>query len=104
MSLEQRLKQALRRTEPDEDFAARVLARLDAAPAVEARRSSSTRHWALAACLVVAVGAGLFVQQERARERTETASRQLAYALELTSRELEHVHKHLERKTEEKGS
>lgn len=104
MSLERRLQQALRPKAPDEDFAARVLARLDAAPAAETRRSGSIFHWALAACLVVAVGAGLFVQQERTRVRAETASRQLAYALEITSRELEHVHQRLERKIEEKGS
>ena len=102
MSLEDRLRHALRRTEPGEDFTAGVLARLDARAATPSPRLA--RHWALAACLVVAIGAGLFVQHERTRAQTEAASRQLAYALELTSRELEHVHQHLERKTEEKGS
>jgi hypothetical protein len=101
MSLEQSLRHTLRRVEPETDMAAAVLARL-AAPAPRSWRRMP--HWALAASVVLAVGAGVFVQHERTQVRTEAASRQLAYALELTSRELENVHRHLYRTIEETGS
>jgi hypothetical protein len=108
MSLEDRLRHALRRVEPDDDFAARVLARLDAAPrrAPPAYRPAS--QWALAASVLMAIfmaaGAGVVVQQQRERVRSEAAGRQLVYALELTSRELGNIHQHIGRRAEESGS
>jgi hypothetical protein len=100
MSLETRLRHTLRRVEPDHDLSAAVLARLEPPP----RRWQQLPRWALAASLVLAIGAGVFVQHERSRLRGETAGRQLAYALEVTSRELENVHQHLHRTLEETGS
>jgi hypothetical protein len=98
MNLEDRLRHRLRRVDPEPDFAARVLARLDA-PA----RSSMSR-WALAASLVLAIGAGAIVQHERSQGRAAAAGRDLAVALELTSRQLEHVHQRLHPRIEETGS
>ena len=120
MNLEDRLRRALRRVEPDDDFAARVLGRLDRAPAAPPRRSVASAHrtprWALAASVVLALGIAALLgrhtwlqhadrlEAAQLQARNEAVSRQLAYALDLTSRELESMHRHLERKTEETGS
>ncbi len=106
MSLEPRLRSALRRVEPDTDLAAAVLARLDAPAAIATRVAprGGVGRWAIAASLLLAIGAGFGVQQYRLQAREEAAGRQLAHALELTSRELENVHRRLESKTLERGS
>ena len=111
MNLEDRLRRALRREEPAEDFAERVLARLER-PAPSARSS----RWALAASVLLAFAVAALVgrnawlththrlETEQFQARNEAASRQLAYALDLTSRELESVHQHLKPRIEETGS
>jgi len=108
MNLDSRLRQALRRVEPGEDFADRVLAQLDR-PAPPERRTAP--RWALAASVVLAIGLAALVGREawrshtqqlesaRLQARAEVVSRQLAFALDLTSRELQSVHRHLEPKT-----
>ena len=105
MSLENRLRHALGRVEPQQDLAAGVLARLEAERAPQPARSRwQAPRWALAASLVMAVGAGFIVQHQREHARGEAASRQLAVALELTSRELQNIHQHLDRRTGETGT
>jgi hypothetical protein len=101
MSIEDQLRRALARVEPDTDIETAVLARLGA-PAP--RRARPQWPWALAASVVAAIGLALFVGQQRDRARAEVASRQLAYALELTSRELESIHQRVNRTIEETGS
>src|SRR5438552_392514 len=112
MSLEDRLRRAFRRVEPGEDFAERVMAKLDA----QARSGGINRRWAIAAGLVLALAIGFTaargawvartqrLEAQRFEARNEAARQQLAWALDLTSRELEHVHRHLNRNTEESGS
>jgi hypothetical protein len=100
MELEDRLRRALRRVEPGEDFAARVLARLDAPPP----RVRRPQRWAIAASVLLLAGAGAVVQHQRAQARHEAAGRQLAYALALTSRELQSVHQHLAPLPKETGT
>ena len=103
MTPEDRLRQALRRVEPD-DLVAGVLARLESpSGAVVVPRWPAAR-WALAASVLVVIATGLLIQQQRSHTRTEAASRQLAYALEVTSRELQHVHQYLHPPIEETGS
>jgi hypothetical protein len=113
MNLEDRLRRALRRMEPDEDFAARVLFRLDD---VAPRAERPVRRWALAASVVLALavatlaGVGSWeahtqrVDTRQLQARQQAAGRELAFALDLTSRELERVRRHLNRQTEETGS
>lgn len=103
MSLEDRLRGALRRTEPERDLTADVMARLGDSPVARAR-NAGPRRWALAASLLLVAGTGLLVQQYRVQARQEAAGRQLAQALELTSRELENVHRRLELKFQERGT
>ena len=118
MNLEDRLRRTLRRVEPGDGFADRVLARVDVAqmPATPPRMARPPRRWALAASLVLAMAVSALVGREawqahthrlaneQLQARQQAATRQLAFALDLTSRELESVHRHLNRQTEETGS
>ena len=105
MGLEPQLRRALRRVEPERDLVGDVLARLDEAPLVPPRAAARRfAPWALAASVLLALGTGFAVQQNLTRTRNEVAGRELAYALQLTSQELQNVRQHLERRTEEKGS
>ena len=118
MNLEDRLRRALRREDPGEDFADRVLARLGEPmrpAAYSAPATRDVRRWALAASVVLALAAAFVgreawlshtqrIEAERILARNAAASRDLAVALELTSRELESVHRHLNRTPEETGS
>lgn len=101
MSLEERLKRHLRPVDPGAEFADRVLQRLAASkPLAPAPRHAAPR-WALAASVLLAVGAGVLIHQQREHERGAAAARQLALALEVTSRELETLHQHLDRQRQE---
>ena len=117
MNLEDRLRQTFRRVEPDGDFAERVLSRLDAQPSsLQSPVANPQRRWALAASLLLALALAALggreawqahshrLATEQLQARQQAASRQLAFALELTSRELESVHRHLNRQTEESGT
>jgi hypothetical protein len=101
MSLEDKLHVRLRRVQPPDDFAAKVLAQLDTAAPRSAPRIT---RWAMAASLLLIVGTGLMVQQQREQARREAAGRQLAHALDITSRQLENARRHLENRTVETGS
>jgi hypothetical protein len=103
MSLEERLRKHLRPVDPGAEFADRVLQRLAAskplAPAPGLRHAAP--RWALAATVLLAVGAGALIHQQREHDRGAAAARQLALALEVTSRELETLHQHLDRQRQE---
>jgi negative regulator of sigma E activity len=102
--LEDELRNALRREEPPEGFAARVLARAAAAP--EPRRARAWTRltgWfrapvfaraamAGALCLVVVLGVHYEQRQQLERVRGEAAKRQLLLALRVTGSSLRAVH------------
>jgi hypothetical protein len=94
--LEDRLRRALRREEPPEGFAARVVAAAEAQAARRASRWDWLRphsfRWAaaLAACLVL-LAAGLALERQRQREnraRGEAAKAQVMQALRITGARL----------------
>lgn len=93
---EETLRRALRPQHPDEDFAGRVVSRLDASarqPAavspLESKRSTAPRaRWvavALAACVVAAVGLIEMRQHALDAERATQARAQLLQALSIAS-------------------
>jgi hypothetical protein len=105
MSLEERLKKHLQPVDPGADFADRVLQRLSASPGASKTLAPAPRRaaprWALAASVLLAVGAGVLIHQQREHDRGAAAAQQLALALEVTSRELETLHQHLDRQRQE---
>ena len=93
MNLDDELKAALRREGPPADFAARVLARIEApSPGLRWRRwiQPALLRWAMAAALIVVFVLGGF-QYRRERERVagERAKRQLVLALRITGAKLQ---------------
>ncbi|HEX4025432.1 MAG TPA: hypothetical protein VHX52_12155 [Steroidobacteraceae bacterium] len=95
--LEQALRRALRPADPGEDFADRVVARLDASaaqaapaamPVVRQSRGRSAARWlpmALAACAIAAVGLGHWRHEALQRQRGLQARAQLLQALRIAS-------------------
>jgi len=88
MNLEDELRSALRRHEPSPDFTARVLARVAATPA-----RTPARYWmrwatAVAAALVLAVGAVGYRQYEG-----ERAKSQVLLAMRITASKLNKAQK-----------
>ena len=102
--LEDELRNALRREEPPEGFAARVLARAAATPEPgPARAWTRLRGWfrapvfarvamAGALCLAVVLGVHYEQRQQLERMRGEAAKRQLLLALRVTGSSLRAVH------------
>jgi hypothetical protein len=96
--LDDELRNLLKRQEPPEGFAERVLTRLQTAP-LERNLLRRTVDWwrrpalrwaaALAACLLVMVGVARYQHQQRVRAQAEQASREAMLALRITSVELE---------------
>jgi len=93
---EQALRRALRREDPGEDFAGRVIARVDSSATEPARvakigtlRPRILRsRWlpaALAACLIAAVGLFQIRQHSLEAERADQARAQLLQALSIAS-------------------
>jgi negative regulator of sigma E activity len=93
---EQALRRALRREDPAEDFAGRVIARVDSSATEPARvakfRTARPRilrsRWlpaALAACLIAAVGLFQVRQHSLDAERADQARTQLLQALSIAS-------------------
>ena len=91
--LDDELRYALRRKEPPEGFADRVMARLPVT--MPARRPSMVWRWvaAAAACLMVVAGTDQYQQYRRGME----AKHQLLQALEITQAKLELVESKLRR-------
>jgi len=97
--IDQQLKRALRRCEPPEGFADRVLARVDKEPSLAATRAawmlwrwpSSSLRWAAVAALVAAAATGIGYQvREQHREKAEglAAKQQVMLALRITGSKL----------------
>lgn len=93
---EEALRRALRREEPGENFAGRIISRLDSGELAQARvarlepsRSRMLRYrWlpaALAACLIAAIGLFQLRQHTLDAERAEQARTQLLQALSIAS-------------------
>jgi hypothetical protein len=117
MDLEDRLRRALRPVEPGDGFVDRVIARIDATPPAPVPAPHRPwQRWALAASVLLAVAIGADVRrnhrieqqqlaQAQLQAREQAAGRQLAWALEITSRQLESVHRRLDQDTrKETGS
>jgi hypothetical protein len=130
MTLANDLRTALRPVDPGDGFADRVLARLPAAlprtdadagrdggpvpprldtpqVAVLPRRvpaAPAATRWAMAASVLLVVAAGYGVHQQRVARQQEAAARELAIALQVTTRELDRVRARLQRTPAETGS
>jgi hypothetical protein len=93
------LRQALRRVEPPEGFAERVVARAreDAAPLSRGFHSwkavdRMTARWAAAAVLAAAVAGGAWYRAELRRQAEgEAAKRQVLLSLRIAGAKLQHV-------------
>jgi hypothetical protein len=88
-NLEDDLREALRRKEPDEDLVARVLRRI---PDEQRARRRTVLVWTAAAAIVVAIGGGIqYSAVQRASEeraRGEAAAAQVREALRITGSKL----------------
>jgi hypothetical protein len=88
---EDQLRRALQRKEPGEDFAARVAAR--------ARRPGSWFQWrtwaaaGIAASLFVGAFRADLERRDRVRREGEDAREQLLQAMQITSAQLDKIHK-----------
>lgn len=100
MNLEQQLREALRPSDPGEDFTAAVMARIPIDAIAAAPRKGLARrrgYWpfALAASVLLAfIGTQQFLQH-RQRERAFAAHVQLEQALAITSAELQQLQQRL---------
>jgi hypothetical protein len=101
--LEETLKQALRREEPPDGFAERILARLEppaARPGVWAWLRSPGLRWALAATLpLVLLLAFQYNAERRRRAEGERAKAQMLTALRITADKLEYAREKVSRVT-----
>lgn len=92
--LEPRLRDALRRQDPPEGFAERVLQRAQQIP-----RRRRPPQWLLAASILTVLaplGWGYHVYEARRRAEAERAQAQLVLALQITSQKLNLAFKHLQ--------
>lgn len=96
--LDNELKNLLRRREPPEGFAERVMARLDTAPPRQtlARRVSAffrppVLRWAAVAvvCVLAVLGVVRYEHQQRVRAQAERASQDAIVALRITNEEID---------------
>jgi multidrug efflux pump subunit AcrA (membrane-fusion protein) len=96
--LDNDLKNLLRRKDPPEGFAERVMARLATEPSrttLAQRLSAIFRppalRWAAvaAACVVVVLGIVRYVHQQRMQAQAELASAQATFALRITNEEID---------------
>lgn len=94
--LDDELRELLKREEPPESFAERVMARLKAAPPRSSFLERIGGLWrprlgwiaAAAICLVIIFGVARHREQQRRRAQAEQASRQAILALQIASTEL----------------
>jgi len=96
------LRDALRRVEPPDGFAERVMRKAASEPvrpkpAVDARRSKTewrgmlVARLAIAATLVITIGAGAWYQAEERRREGEEAKRQVLVSLNIAGSKLREV-------------
>lgn len=95
--LDDELQNMLKRKEPPEGFAERVLARLETAPPKRNLIRRTIHLWrrpvlrwitVAAACLLLVAGIARYQHQQRVRAQAEQASRQAIQALEIARAEL----------------
>jgi hypothetical protein len=95
--LDDELRSALKRREPPEGFAARVLDRLENENPEQGFSPHNAPWWrrpalrwvaVAAACLLAVAGIARYQHQQRVRAQAEQASRQAVWALEMASTEL----------------
>jgi negative regulator of sigma E activity len=95
--LDDKLRNLLKRREPPDGFAERVLSRLKTDSSKRKLKRETARFWrrpvlrwaaAAVACLLVAIGIARYKHQQRVRAQAEQASRQAVLALEITRTEL----------------
>ena len=86
--LEDELRKALRRTDPPEGFAERVLARTASARRPGHRSFGARLAWAAALVAVLGIG-GYLYQQRQERLRGERAKQEVVMALRLAASELD---------------
>jgi hypothetical protein len=108
MTLENRLREALRPVDPGAGFADAVLARAQQ-PQQMQELQRPARRWqipvALAASLLVAITGLQLLQQQRERARALEAQQQLQIALAITSAQLTRIQQRLSaRDNEENGT
>ena len=92
--IESRLRDALRPTEPSQEFTQRLIARIGTGPAAAQRRArpAARQLWwlaGLAASLLVAVGVQQHLRAERELAQGLEARRQVLQALQMTSQKLD---------------
>ena len=87
------LRDALRRVEPPEGFADRVLqkAARDAQPRLMPSRFRAPARFAIAATLVLVIGGGLWYRAEERRREGEEAKRQVLLSLSLAGNKLQEI-------------
>jgi len=87
MSLESDLKAVLRRTDPPEGFAARVMSKVeDSRPRLSGRRRAVVLHRAIAAAVLLAITIGGWGIHETLRARNE-----LLTAMRIASQKVAHA-------------
>jgi hypothetical protein len=87
------LRDALRRVEPPDGFADRVLQRANRQSPVRHQPSRFTApiRWAIAATLVAATGGGLWYRAEERRREGEEAKRQVLLSLSIAGNKLQEI-------------
>ncbi|MDX2149355.1 MAG: hypothetical protein SFV54_01375 [Bryobacteraceae bacterium] len=89
--LENELRAALRREDPPEGFAERVLARTHGAGYRPERRARRLPVWSMAAaaaCLTMTIGIGEYRERREERARGEAAKQELLEAMRITRAKL----------------
>ena len=95
--LDDELGKLLKRREPPEDFAKRVMARVGAEPRhVNARERTAAQFWrpmlrwvaVAAVCVAAIVGVVQHEREQRMRAQAELASQQAIFALRITNAEI----------------
>jgi hypothetical protein len=99
--LESELKSALRRRDPPEGFADRVMTRV---PARRRQRWSHSRLAIAAAAMIAVIGGGFYEQQkaDRVRREGERAKAELVVALEIASEKLQYTKAKVLKKSEDR--
>lgn len=106
MTIEQELRQALRRKAAPPDLAERVLARISARAAAPKPRQSaapSMRRWlaAAAAVALLATGAVRYYEYQQTAAEAERVKQEIGLALQITSEKLALVQRRVQASTEE---
>jgi len=99
--LEQQLREALRRQDPPEGFAERVLQRAQAAPPLRRRPPFLLAAAASILGLLVPLGLGYHLHEVHRRAEIARAQAQMLLALQVTSQKINLAFKHLQTESEQ---